>query len=180
MGVWRWESILIKMRSDRFQVRVKMYIARNTTKSTTMILGKSENPNRIKWVISVIFPPPIIGLMLLKSEKRQENTLPTHEMIALQVSYIPYFPPLSTGKVEMLHRPRERPQLFILNCQEVPSQCSMDYRVHGVLQARILEWVAFPFSRGSSQPVDRTQVSCITSRLFTSWASREAQEEWIK
>ena len=47
MGVWRWESILIKMRSDRFQVRVKMYITRNTTKSTTMILGKSENPNRI-------------------------------------------------------------------------------------------------------------------------------------
>ena len=47
-GVWRWESILIKMRSDRFQVRVKMYITRNTTKSTTMILGKSENPNRIK------------------------------------------------------------------------------------------------------------------------------------
>ena len=35
----------------------------------------------------------------------------------------------------------------------------MDYRVHGILQARILEWVAFPFSRGSSQPRDRTQVS---------------------
>ena len=35
----------------------------------------------------------------------------------------------------------------------------MDYRVHGILQARILEWVAFPFSRGSSQSRDRTQVS---------------------
>ena len=35
----------------------------------------------------------------------------------------------------------------------------MDYTVHGILQARILEWVAFPFSRGSSQPWDRTQVS---------------------
>ena len=34
-----------------------------------------------------------------------------------------------------------------------------DYRVHGILQARILEWVAFPFSRGSSQPRDQTQVS---------------------
>jgi len=37
----------------------------------------------------------------------------------------------------------------------------MDYTVHGILQARILEWVAFPFSRGSSQPKDQTQVSCI-------------------
>ena len=39
--------------------------------------------------------------------------------------------------------------------------------VHGILQARILEWVAIPFSRGSSQPRDRTQVSCIAGRLLT-------------
>ena len=45
---------------------------------------------------------------------------------------------------------------------------SMDYRVHGILQARILEWVAFPFSRGSSQSRDKTQVSCIAGRFFTS------------
>ena len=37
----------------------------------------------------------------------------------------------------------------------------MDHTVHGTLRARILEWVAFPFSRGSSQPRDRTKVSCI-------------------
>ena len=47
------------------------------------------------------------------------------------------------------------------------------YTVHGILQARILEWVAFPFSRGSSQPRDLTQVSCIAGRFFTSWATRE-------
>ena len=46
--------------------------------------------------------------------------------------------------------------------------------VHGVLQASILEWIAFPFSRGSSQSRDRTQVFCITGGFFTSWASREA------
>ena len=45
---------------------------------------------------------------------------------------------------------------------------SMDYAVHGILQARILEWVAFPLSRGSSQPRGRTQVSCIAGRFFTS------------
>ena len=44
----------------------------------------------------------------------------------------------------------------------------MDYTVHGILQARVLEWVAFPFSRGSSQPRDRTQVSCIAGGFFTS------------
>ena len=44
----------------------------------------------------------------------------------------------------------------------------MDYTVHGILQARILEWVAIPFSRGFSQPKDQTQVSCIAGRFFTS------------
>ena len=43
----------------------------------------------------------------------------------------------------------------------------MDYAVHGILQARILEWVAFPFSRGSSQPRDRTQVSHTLGGFFT-------------
>ena len=43
----------------------------------------------------------------------------------------------------------------------------MDYTVHGILQARILEWVAFHFSRGSSQPRDRTQVSHIAGGFFT-------------
>ena len=43
----------------------------------------------------------------------------------------------------------------------------MDYIVHGILQARILEWVAFPFSRGSSQPRNRTGVSCIAGGFFT-------------
>ena len=39
---------------------------------------------------------------------------------------------------------------------------------HGILQARILEWVAFPFSKGSSQPRDRTQVSSIAGGFFAS------------
>ena len=52
--------------------------------------------------------------------------------------------------------------------QLCPSLCSpMDYTVHGILYGRILEWVAIPFSRWSSQSRDRTQVSCIADRLFT-------------
>ena len=49
----------------------------------------------------------------------------------------------------------------------------MNYTAHGILQARILEWVAFPFSRGSTQPRNQTQVSCIAGGFFTSWATRE-------
>ena len=53
--------------------------------------------------------------------------------------------------------------------QSCPTLCTpMDYIVHGILQSRILEWVAFSFSRGSSQPRDQTQVSCIADRFFTS------------
>jgi len=44
----------------------------------------------------------------------------------------------------------------------------MDYTVHGILQARILEWVAVPFSRGSSQPQDQTQVFHTAGGFFTS------------
>ena len=45
--------------------------------------------------------------------------------------------------------------------------------VYGILQARILEWVAIPFSRGSFQPRDQTQVSSVADRFFTVWATRE-------
>ena len=53
-----------------------------------------------------------------------------------------------------------------------PIDCSSS--VHGILQERILEWVAMPSSRGSSQPRDRTQVSHIAGRFSTIWATREA------
>ena len=53
--------------------------------------------------------------------------------------------------------------------QSCPTLCDpMDYTVNGILQARILEWVAVPFSRGSSQPRSQTWVSCIAGRFFTS------------
>ena len=61
--------------------------------------------------------------------------------------------------------------------QSCPTLCdSMDYTVHRILQARTLEWVAFPFSKGSSQPRDQTQVSCIAGGFFTRWATREVYE----
>ena len=64
-------------------------------------------------------------------------------------------------------------QLYLTLCDP------MDYTVHAILQARILEWVAFPLFRGSSQPRDRTQVSCIAGGFFTSWATREVTKEYL-
>ena len=56
-----------------------------------------------------------------------------------------------------------------------PTLCDpMHCIVRGILQARTLEWVAFPFSRGSSQSRDWTQVSRIAGGFFTSWATGEA------
>ena len=56
-----------------------------------------------------------------------------------------------------------------------PLHCSLPgSSVHGILQARILEWVAIPFSRVFSQLRDQTQVSCIAGRFFTVWNTRKA------
>ena len=60
--------------------------------------------------------------------------------------------------------------------QLCPTLCDpLDYTVYGTLQATILEWVAYLFTRGSSQPRDWIQVSCIAGRFFTSWATRESE-----
>ena len=68
-------------------------------------------------------------------------------------------------------------QLCLTFCD--PLDCSPPgSSVHGILQARILEWVAMPSSRGSSQLRDRTQVSLIAGKFFTIWATGEAQVYW--
>ena len=71
-------------------------------------------------------------------------------------------------------------KIKLLATQSCLTLCEpMDYSlpgssVHEILQARILEWVAIPLSRGSSQPRDRTLVSRIAGRHFTIRATREA------
>ena len=70
----------------------------------------------------------------------------------------------------------------VLVAQSCPTLCDSTHcrppipSVHGILQARILEWVAIPFSWGSSQPKDQNQVSGIAGWFSTIWATREA---WI-
>ena len=75
---------------------------------------------------------------------------------------------LKTAGQSSVHIPASRMKV------KVPQSCltfeshPTGYTVHGVLQARILEWVTVPFSRGSSQSRNQTQVSCIAGRFFTS------------
>ena len=100
--------------------------------------------------------------------------------------YFQYFQILETGFNYFLKAVFSCYYIFLVKvilkvkvAQSCPTLCDpVDYTVHGILQARILEWVDFPFSRGSSQPKDQTQISRIAGGFFTSWATREAQENW--
>ena len=73
---------------------------------------------------------------------------------------------------------------FCLVAKLCPTLCnSMDYSppgsaVHGISQARILEWFAIPFSRGSSQPNDRTHISCLAGRFFTA-EPQDSELNWV-
>ena len=72
------------------------------------------------------------------------------------------------------------PHVLVKVAQSCLTLCEpMDYTVHGILQARILEWVAFPFSRGSFQPRDWTQVSHLGGGFFTSWATRKPKNTGV-
>ena len=72
--------------------------------------------------------------------------------------------------LEEVNKMKKRPHK-VKATQSCPTLCDpVDYTAHGILQARILEWVAFPFSRGSSQPKDWTQVSHIADGFFTIWS----------
>ena len=62
-----------------------------------------------------------------------------------------------------------------------PTLCDpTDYTGHGILEARILEWVAFPFSRGSFQPGIEPRSPALQANSSQSWATREAQEYWSR
>ena len=74
--------------------------------------------------------------------------------------------------------------LCVLVAQLCPTLCNLvncsppASSVHGILQARRLEWIDFPLSRGSSQPRNWIQVSHIAGGFFTVWATRETQKYW--
>ena len=67
----------------------------------------------------------------------------------------------------VLSRPAASNSLWPVDC------CPPGSSIRGIPQVRILQWVAISFSRGSSQPRDQTQVSCIAGGFFTIWTNRE-------
>ena len=73
------------------------------------------------------------------------------------------------GKRQNNNKKAMKESMKVNIAQSCPTLCDpMDYVVHGILQARVLEWVAVPFSRRSFQPRDRIQVSYIAGGFFTS------------
>ena len=101
-------------------------------------------------------------------------TVILHE--ALKLRRLPHLASMDIGF--LLKSQREYFMNGYMECCESES-CSVvsnSLWPHGLcsLQARILEWLAIPFSRGSSRPRVWTQVPCIAGRFFTSWATREA------
>ena len=95
-----------------------------------------------------------ISQSLIKFPSTELVMLSNHLILCLPLVLFPsIFPNISEVKVT---------QSCLTLCKP------MDSLVHGILQARILEWVAFPFSRLSSQPRDRTHVSHTAGRFFTS------------
>ena len=116
---------------------------------------------------------------------QREGTLPAERRRCHTVSPGVFVPGCQVGEQGLkrqVHWPGcERIQVLLCESRSVVSESfpPMDYSppdssVHGILQARIVEWVAIPFSRGSFQPRDWTHVSCIANRLFINWATREA------
>ena len=84
-------------------------------------------------------------------------------------------PPATFSVSSMWDQRTHLRKVKVLVAQSCPTLCHpMDCSVHGILQVRILEWVAIPFSRESSWPRDQTQVSHIMGRSFTIWATGEA------
>ena len=87
------------------------------------------------------------------------------------------------GKFKLVGEENRSSREYMCACsvaQSCPTPCDpMDcsppgFSVHGISQARILEWVAISYSRGSSWPRDQTQVSCIGRRILYHWATGEA------
>ena len=136
--------------------------------------------------------PPLSPLELLKLMSIQPMRLSDHLILCRPLLFLPsVFPSIRVFSNELALcwlRSKEnrwkikwRPWLLLEVAQSCltlcnPMDCSLPgFSIHGIFQARVLEWVATPFSWGSSQPRDQTRVSCTIGRRFTLWATREAQ-----
>ena len=137
-----------------------------TILSSTEIL-RSEIEERISSFLDLTLPVSCMPIFLL-----------LFATISLKMIYSKYFLSSSIFSLKSVW------SFFSLHFSSVTQLCltlcdPMNHSTPGLpVDHQLLEWVAFPFSRVSSQPRDWTQVSLIAGRFFTSWATREAQEYW--
>ena len=91
---------------------------------------------------------------------------------------------LNFHRIKQSYLPKPPPKSEVIqSCPTLcdPMDCSLPgSSIHGILQARILEWIVISFSRGSSKPRDWTWVSCIAGRLFTIWTREPSQNHLPK
>ena len=147
------KSLLMKMKEEREKVGLKLNIQKTKTMASGPITSWQIDGETVGTVTDFIF----LG------SKITANGECSHEIKRY----------LLLGRKVMTNL-SEVAQLCLIHCY--PVECSPPgSSVHGIFQARILEWVAISFSRGSSQPRDWTQVSRIAGRCFKLWATREAQ-----
>ena len=131
------------------------------------IYSKSPNvelkcPSTGKWISKLQY----IHAMKHYSAIKKENQAQIYTITQINLRYIL----LSERKVKVLDTKLDRSLCNPMDCSPPGSS------VHGILQVRILEWLAILFSRGSSWPRDQTQVSRIVGRRFTFWTAGEANE----
>ena len=143
------------------------YWSRVPLPSLWLSLGSSESLES-----SLLGKPATMLWRCSSNAMEKELRPPGCELVYLRVApSVPLKPPVLQLQIHL--------QWKVKVAQSCSTPCNlMDYTVHAILQARILEWVDFPSSNGSSQPRDQTQVSRIAGGFFTSWAIREAREYW--
>ena len=120
-----------------------------------MFFWNSVAFSMIQWMLAIwsLVPLSFLNHIIISTELKGKHTFEQDELFCYLIT-----------------------EMTVRVVQSCPTLCNpMDYTFHGILQARILEWVAFPFSRGSSKLRDQTQVSWIAGEFFTSWATREAK-----
>ena len=123
----------------------------------------------------ILFTKKIVSPGSREEEKTELQWLCILSHILLWCQFQLIFP--TRCPIECLYHPvkeseSEVAQLCLTLCD--PMDCSLPgSSVHGIFQATVLEWIAISFSRGSSQPRNRTRVSHIVDRRFTIWATRE-------
>ena len=115
---------------------------------------------------------------------QNKKNIPNHRSIASQTCLTsPLYSHLNLQK-KLRNTPKVKVEVFIRQscltlCDSMDCSSPSSF-VQGILQARILKWVAISFSRAFSPSRDQTQVSCIAGRFFIIWATREAQRHSVK